>query len=137
MNWVKHELDCRHDSLPKLMEHVRLSLASQEYIVVNVVDEPLIKNNPNCMSFFHHYALTVNLLSYIIILIFLGKDFIIEALKFHILKKNPQITMPRTIRNSPRQTGPKVLLNSDFKLSLQCHSIYLYFFCSFFFPRVI
>ncbi|XP_029341655.1 kelch-like protein 3 [Acyrthosiphon pisum] len=29
INWVKHELDCRYDSLPKLMEHVCLSLAPQ------------------------------------------------------------------------------------------------------------
>ncbi|XP_060874118.1 ring canal kelch homolog isoform X2 [Metopolophium dirhodum] len=84
INWVKHELDCRQDSLPKLMEHVRLSLAPQKYILKNVVNEPLIKNNPKC------------------------KDFVIEALNFH--NKHPHITIPPTIRNSPRQTGLKFLL---------------------------
>ncbi|XP_029344977.1 kelch-like protein 3 isoform X1 [Acyrthosiphon pisum] len=86
INWVKHESDCRYDSLPKLMEHVRLSLAPQEYISKNVVDEPLIKNNPIC------------------------KDFVIEALNFHIVNKQRRITMPQTIRYSPRQTGIKFLL---------------------------
>ncbi|XP_060872135.1 ring canal kelch homolog isoform X2 [Metopolophium dirhodum] len=86
INWVKHELDSRNDSLPKLMEHVRLSLAPEEYISKNVVDEPLIKNNLKC------------------------KDFVIEALNFHIIKKHRRITIPHTIRNSPRQTGLKFLL---------------------------
>ncbi|XP_060872121.1 ring canal kelch homolog isoform X2 [Metopolophium dirhodum] len=88
INWVKHELDCRYDSLSKLMEHVRLSLAPEECIISkNIADEPLIKNNPKC------------------------EDFVIEALNFHfIVKKFPHITMPQTIRNSPRQTGLKFLL---------------------------
>eukprot|EP00102_Acyrthosiphon_pisum_P022696 XP_016659906.1 PREDICTED: ring canal kelch homolog isoform X5 [Acyrthosiphon pisum] len=87
INWVKHELDFRYDNLPKLMEHVRLSLAPEEYISKNVVDEPLIKNNPKC------------------------EDFVNEALDFHfIVKKYRDITMPQTIRNSPRQTGLKFLL---------------------------
>ncbi|XP_016659119.1 kelch-like protein 3 [Acyrthosiphon pisum] len=81
------------------MEHVRLSLAPPDYISKYVVDEPLIKNNPKC------------------------KDFVIEALNFHILKKHRSITMPQKICYSPRQTGLKVLLNSDFKLSFQYHSI--------------
>ncbi|XP_016658814.1 ring canal kelch homolog [Acyrthosiphon pisum] len=84
INWVRHELDCRYDSLPKLMEHVRLSLASQEYISIKVVEEPLIKNNPKC------------------------KDFVIEALNFHIRKKHRLITIPQTIRNSPRQNHSNV-----------------------------
>eukprot|EP00102_Acyrthosiphon_pisum_P002195 XP_001943389.2 PREDICTED: kelch-like protein 17 isoform X2 [Acyrthosiphon pisum] len=86
INWVRHEEDCRYDSLPKLMEHVRLSLASQEYISKNVDEEPLIKNNPKC------------------------RDFVNEALNFHIVKKHRHITMPQTIRNTPRQTGLKFLL---------------------------
>ncbi|XP_060872936.1 ring canal kelch homolog [Metopolophium dirhodum] len=91
INWVRHELDCRYDNLPKLMEHVRLSLASQEYISIIVDEEPLIKNNPKC------------------------KDFVNEALNFHIVKKHRHITVPQTIRNSPRQTGLKFLL-------AMCHS---------------
>jgi len=34
------------------MEHVRLPLVSKEYLLENVVDEPLLKNDPKCMFFF-------------------------------------------------------------------------------------
>jgi len=44
-----------------------------------------------------------------VIIIILGKDFLIEALNFHILKTQPHITIPQTIRNTPRQSGQKVL----------------------------
>ncbi|XP_001943576.1 ring canal kelch homolog isoform X2 [Acyrthosiphon pisum] len=86
INWAKHELACRNDSLPNLMEHVRLSLAPPEYLSKNVVDEPLFKNNIKC------------------------KDFVIEALNFHIVKKHRHFNMPRSVRYSPRQTGIKFLL---------------------------
>jgi len=43
------------------MEHVRMSLVPQEYILKFIVNEPLIKNNPKCVFFFHHNAFTVNL----------------------------------------------------------------------------
>ncbi|XP_008181656.1 ring canal kelch homolog [Acyrthosiphon pisum] len=86
INWVKHELDCRYDSLPKLMEHVRLSLAPSDFISKYVVDEPLIKNNPKCI------------------------EFVIEALNFHIVQIHRNITLPQKIRYSPRQTGLKFLL---------------------------
>jgi len=33
------------------MEHVRLPLISKEYLVENVVNEPLLKNDPKCMFF--------------------------------------------------------------------------------------
>jgi len=52
MNWVRHELGCRKHFLPDLMEHVRLPLTSTQYLLRNVSEEPLIKNNHKCM-FFH------------------------------------------------------------------------------------
>ncbi|XP_060880188.1 ring canal kelch homolog isoform X2 [Metopolophium dirhodum] len=99
INWVKNDLDCRCDTLPKLMEHVRLSLAPQEYLSIKIFEEPLIKNSSKC------------------------KDFLIEALNFHILKNNRRITIPQTIRNSPRQTGQKFLLSIWDSMS----SIYEYY----------
>ena len=108
------------------MEHVRLSLAPPEYLSKNVVDEPLFKNNIKCM-FCIHYACNVNLKAYAITIKFSGKDFVIEALNFHIVKKHRHFNMPRSVRYSPRQTGIKVLLNSHLKLSFEYHSIYLYF----------
>lgn len=102
INWVKQELDCRYDSLPILMEHVRLSLAPQEYISIKVVEEPLLKNNTKC------------------------KDFVIEALNFHILKKHQHITIPQTIRNSPRQSGQKFILGicADSSIMNKCYTIW-------------
>jgi len=37
--------------LPKLMEHVRLPLASKEYLLKRVEEEPLLKNSLECMFF--------------------------------------------------------------------------------------
>lgn len=48
--WVNHESSCRKDILPKLMEHVRLPLASKEYLLKRVEEEPLLKNSLECMS---------------------------------------------------------------------------------------
>ncbi|XP_016662577.1 kelch-like protein 2 isoform X2 [Acyrthosiphon pisum] len=86
INWVKHKLNDRYDSLPKLMEHVRLPLISLKYISTNVVVEPLLKNSSKC------------------------KDYIIEAFQLHALKTQQLITIPQTIRNTPRKSGQKVIL---------------------------
>lgn len=47
--------------------------------------------------------------------IFLGKDYIIEALNFHLLKSEQPGTIPKTIRTKPRQPVglPKVSISSD------------------------
>lgn len=86
INWVKYKIDDRYESLSELIEHVRLPLLSLEYISVNVVEEPLLKNNSKC------------------------KDFIIEAFQLHMFKTKQHITIPQTIRNTPRQSGHKVIL---------------------------
>lgn len=47
--WVNHASNSRKDILPKLMEHVRLPLASKEYLLKRVEEEPLLKNSLECM----------------------------------------------------------------------------------------
>ncbi|VVC24961.1 Hypothetical protein CINCED_3A021095 [Cinara cedri] len=86
--WVNHAPTSRKDILPKLMEHVRLPLASKEYLLKRVEEEPLLKNSLEC------------------------KDYIIEALNFHLLKSEQPGTIPKTIRTKPRQPVglPKVIL---------------------------
>ncbi|XP_060877606.1 kelch-like protein 3 isoform X2 [Metopolophium dirhodum] len=79
INWVKHELICRKDFLEKLMEHVRLPLASTQYILQKVIKEPLLKNSPKC------------------------KDYVFEALHFNLLKSVQRFTIPLSIRCKPRQ----------------------------------
>ncbi|XP_022170913.1 ring canal kelch homolog isoform X2 [Myzus persicae] len=80
-NWVKHKLECRNIFLPELMVHVRLSLVSKQFILEKVVDEPLIKNSPKC------------------------KDYVSEALYFHLYKSVHPFTNLQTIWNKPRQFG--------------------------------
>ncbi|XP_027840345.1 kelch-like protein 2 isoform X2 [Aphis gossypii] len=86
INWARHKIDDRYESLSELIEHVRLPLLSLEYISVNVFQEPLLKNNSKC------------------------KDYIIEAFQLNILKTKQHITIPQNIRNTPRQSGHKVIL---------------------------
>ncbi|KAE9544394.1 hypothetical protein AGLY_001573 [Aphis glycines] len=62
LKWVKHQLNKRKHLLPNLMEHVRLPLISKEYLLENVVNEHLLKNDPKC------------------------KDYVFEALHFNLIK---------------------------------------------------
>ena len=57
---TKHDMENRGTHLPMLMEHVRLPLLSKDYLLKKVDSEGLFKAHPEC------------------------KDFIIEALKFHL-----------------------------------------------------
>lgn len=85
--WIKFDPDIRQLHLSDLMEHVRLPLLSQEYLVSKVENETLLKGDLIC------------------------KDFLIEALKFHLLKGEAK-TMFKTPRTVPRQPVglPKILL---------------------------
>lgn len=87
ISWVHADVDARQTHLAELMEHVRLPLLSQEYLVQRVEEEPLLKSDLKC------------------------KDFLIEALKYHLLKGDQKISF-KTPRTKPRQPVglPKVLL---------------------------
>ncbi|XP_029345949.1 ring canal kelch homolog isoform X2 [Acyrthosiphon pisum] len=79
IRWVKHDLDSRKPILPQLMEYVRLPLTSKNYILKNVVDDPLLNNCFKC------------------------KDYVFEALRYHLHKSDELITIPHNIRTKPRQ----------------------------------
>ncbi|CAI6363557.1 unnamed protein product [Macrosiphum euphorbiae] len=81
ISWVKYDLGSRQCILPQLMEHVRLPLTSKEYILKNVIEEPLILNCFKC----YHYGF--------------------EALN----TINSEEFIPQIVRNIPRH-GEKVLL---------------------------
>lgn len=85
--WVQFDPDVRQQHLGSLMEHVRLPLLSQDYLVQRVENEPLLKADLKC------------------------KDFLIEALKYHLLKGEARLSF-KTPRMIPRQPVglPKVLL---------------------------
>lgn len=85
--WIQFDAKERRKYLPQLLEHVRLPLVSQEFLVSRVENEPLLKED------------------------LLVKDFIIEALKYHLLKGDAKNTL-KTTRTIPRQPigQPKILL---------------------------
>ncbi|XP_040576158.1 kelch-like protein 3 [Lepeophtheirus salmonis] len=58
--WVNHDLDKRCEYLSKLIEHVRLPLLDPFYLLSKVEESRLVKDSSEC------------------------KDFIIEALKYHL-----------------------------------------------------
>lgn len=88
ISWIQYDAVQRSTYLHVLMEHVRLPLLSQEYLIQRVTTDNLIKDNNTC------------------------KDYIIEALQFHLtkgdLKMQMTLTSPRT---KPRQPIglPKVM----------------------------
>ncbi|XP_076877444.1 kelch-like protein 3 [Brachyhypopomus gauderio] len=85
--WIKHDETARLEHMPKLMEHVRLPLLSRDYLVQIVEEEALIKNNNTC------------------------KDFLIEAMKYHLLPADQRHLM-KTDRTRPRTpvSLPKVMV---------------------------
>ncbi|GAB1298256.1 Kelch-like protein 3 [Apodemus speciosus] len=74
ISWINYEKETRLDHMAKLMEHVRLPLLPRDYLVQTVEEEALIKNNSTC------------------------KDFLIEAMKYHLLPLDQRLLIknPRT-----------------------------------------
>ncbi|KAG5676178.1 hypothetical protein PVAND_006027 [Polypedilum vanderplanki] len=87
--WIQNDPLNRQSHLGRLMQHVRLPLLSEEYILQRVDKEPLLQDDLQC------------------------KNFIIEALKYHLMKKGDKLIFsfntPRTIPRRP-VSQPKVLL---------------------------
>ena len=94
ITWTNHDLKKRQEYVSQLMEQVRLPLLSQEYLIQRVEEEALIKNNTNC------------------------KDFLIEAMKFHLLKpdQKSQYKTPRTKARTPIGL-PKVAYSRALQIS--------------------
>lgn len=87
MQWVRRDLATRQQFVSELVEHVRLPLLSQEFLVQRVEEEQLIKSNSEC------------------------KDYLIEAMKYHLLRPQQKL-LYKTPRTKPRTPLglPKVLL---------------------------
>ncbi|KAM9795370.1 kelch-like protein 3 [Neosynchiropus ocellatus] len=87
ISWIKYDKPARMEFMPTLMEHVRLPLLSRDYLVQIVEEEALIKNNNMC------------------------KDFLIEAMKYHLLPADQRHLM-KTDRTRPRTpvSIPKVMI---------------------------
>ena len=85
VTWVNYQPQQREQYLPELMQHVRLPLLSRDYLVERVETEPLIKRSFAC------------------------KDYLIEAMKYHLLPRNQRMNIqtPRTRSRTPGM--PKTL----------------------------
>lgn len=59
MSWVSGDLANREQYLAELMEYVRLPLLSQDYLIQRVEEEPLLKQDAQCM-----YLLCMSYTSY-------------------------------------------------------------------------
>ena len=51
ISWINFATDQRSQYLSQLLEHVRLPLLSQEYLLNRVDCEPLLKTNDHCKDF--------------------------------------------------------------------------------------
>ncbi|ESN99210.1 hypothetical protein HELRODRAFT_155962 [Helobdella robusta] len=101
ISWTMYDFSNRQKHIDQLIEYIRLSLnlkinvfsltrlplLSQDFLVQRVEDEPLIKNCSRC------------------------KDFLIEAMKYHLLKPEQKLLYitPRTKPRSPAGL-PKMML---------------------------
>lgn len=108
MHWVNVDPDTRKHDLPQLMEHVRLPLLSQDYLVQNVEENVLMRSNAQCKYFnitfiksnFVHIFIKIRLVFTLVA----GKDLLIEALKYHLLRAE-QKSIYQSSRTRPR-IGP-------------------------------
>ena len=79
ISWVQHDISNREQTLSELLENVRFPLMTQDYLVQRVEEEQMIKTSSRC------------------------KDFLIEAMKYHLLKTEQKAIFktPRTLPRTP------------------------------------
>ncbi|XP_037084309.1 ring canal kelch homolog [Pollicipes pollicipes] len=88
LRWINYDLPARERHLADLMSQVRLPLLSRDFLVQQVKKEPLLQPNAAC------------------------KDYLIEALLYHLSISNEGGPAVESLRTKPRQPVglPKVLL---------------------------
>ena len=85
--WVKHNRDDRFSHLAELIQHVRYELLSSNYVLKHVAEGNILKEHLGC------------------------KDFIIEALKYHLMSPSERASMPgRQVVSRIRIGGPQSIV---------------------------
>src|SRR5690606_20363087 len=85
IRWVKHDLDARQAHFAQLLGQVRLPLIERRFLIDQVVEESLIRQNSD------------------------AKDLVIEAMKYHLCPETrPEIQTPRTERRLPDGLRPYI-----------------------------
>ena len=86
IQWVKHNRAERERHLAELIRHVRYELLSSNYVLKHVAEEEIINSNPDC------------------------KDFIIQALKFHLMSPSERAVHSREVVSRVRAGGPQSIV---------------------------
>lgn len=97
ISWVHHDLEKRQNDLALLMEHVRLPLLSQEYLVQRVEEEPLLKANLQCKLVITTYMLKEDMYTF---LNFRRQGFFNRSLKISFAEGRAKVT----VQNAAYQT---------------------------------
>jgi kelch-like protein 2/3 len=86
IQWVKHNRPEREIHLSELIRHVRYELLSSNYVLKHVAEEEIININPDC------------------------KDFIIQALKYHLMSPSERAMHSRQVNSRVRVGGPQSIV---------------------------
>ena len=86
IQWVKHNRNDRETHLAELIRHIRYELLSSNYVLKHVAEEEILKSNPDC------------------------KDFIIQALKYHLMSPSERAVHSRQVACRVRVGGPQSIV---------------------------
>ena len=86
IQWVKHNRKERGCHLSELIRHIRYELLSSNYVLKHVAEEEIIKMNPDC------------------------KDFVIQALKYHLMSPSERALHSRQVNSRVRVGGPQSIV---------------------------
>ena len=86
IQWVKHDRERRMQHLPELIEQVRYKLLSSNYVLKHVAEEEILSAHPGC------------------------KDFIINALKYHLMSPSERASMDGGHTSRVRIGGPQSII---------------------------
>ena len=87
ISWVRHDRAERLEHLPQLIHEVRFQLLSSNYVLKHIADEELLNSSPGC------------------------KDFIINALKYHLMSPSDRASVTgREMISRIRIGGPQSIL---------------------------
>jgi kelch-like protein 2/3 len=86
IEWVKHNRPERERHVSELIRHIRYELLSSNYVLKHVAEEEIIKTNTDC------------------------KDFIIQALKYHLMSPSERAMHSRQVNSRIRVGGPQSIV---------------------------
>ena len=86
IQWVKHNRAERERHLAELIRHIRYELLTSNYVLKHVAEEEIINSNPDC------------------------KDFIIQALKYHLMSPSERAIHSQQVSSRVRVGRPQSIV---------------------------